>query len=955
MPGKNFWQCCFLLFLCCCSIRAQAREHSFYHFTVKEGLAGDNVYCIRQDKDGFLWIATETGVSRFDGATFKNFTVKDGLPGNDVNSMHQDQKGRLWMAPFARGFCYYYQGRIYNSDNDSLARCVSGTAESRGLAEDAQGNMLFATQREVTYADKHNHCTRYSRSYNGPGFFEPMPGAMTMSLPLNFFKPSLRQYQINPFDDSLLPQLYNWRNGAKAAIVIERYKRRIMFFRNGQPPQPAKAPHNVFFFLPANPPEAIVATPSGCYIQNLETGKVVDTLLSGMLVNTCFIDADSGIWIGTGGRGLFYFPQVASRLLSNKGLQVYDFYKDNKALWIGTNDWQFWKLNKDRTTIERKITDREINPSLLYMPEGNIRRHPYFGLQKVLTEQKGIFKSFPNYKSLTNVKDTFILATLNGQLYRLQIPDRLVDSVYVGQRLSCAYYLNGTYYAGTPKGLFIVPSDHPVYPIRDKVPVVTGTISAIAYSYSNDLVWVATSEDGVYCLRNNKVMLHFNETNGLTGSICQSLFTDGTKAYVGTIDGLNIIDPENAFRIDRYTVADGLPSNNINCIFAEGQQVWVGTSEGLALLDLSKERRKPHFKLMLTGIMISEKTLPPGANDISLAPADNNIRFSYSGISFPSMGNVRYSYRLNGLSNTWQQTSEQSLNYPSLPPGTYVLEIFATDRFDANSNMIRVTFTIQKKWWHYGWVQFAGIALLLALSISIFWWRAQRLQRRQREQLELKSRIIELEQMALRAQMNPHFIFNSLNSFYQYVMDRDLAGASKFIQDFSSLLRILFETSVLPSITLDKELEFLTTYLELEQTKHSDAFSYSLLVQPDILEEEIVIPSFVIQPFIENSIRHGIQNRNDKKGRIELTFNVVDDCLKVSLTDNGVGRQYTEALKMRTITIHNSKGIALTEERIELYNKSNRSAVWFEIIDQYENGVASGTMVLFHFPLSVNV
>lgn len=956
MPGKYFWPCLFLILFCSSWTPVQARKRSLYRYTAKEGLAGDNVYCITQDKDGFLWIATETGVSRFDGATFKNFTVKDGLPGNEINNLYVDRKGRIWMAPFPQGVCYFYKGRIHNSSNDSLVRNISTQSESRGMAEDAQGNLLFATHLYVTYVDKNDHCTRYPRSYSGPGFFEPVPGFTTSSLPLNFFTPRFRQYKVRPYDEDLFPPLFDWSDSVKAAIVPDGSgKRQITFFRNGQPPQLAKAPSNVLSCLPLIPPVALVTTPAGCSIRDLETGKVTDTLLSDMAVNCCFIDADSGIWLGTGGAGLFYFPRTAGWPVGDKRLQVFNFYKDSNDLWIGTSNWQFWKLNEGRTAVERKMTDKELDPRLLFLPEGNIHRLPYYGMLKVLMDQKGILRSFPNYKSLTNVKDTFVMATLHGCLYRLLMPDRMLDSVNVGQRLTCAYYLNGSYYTGTPKGLFIVPGDHPVYLISDKVPLIKGAITSIAYSYENGLVWATSSDNGVYCLKNDKVVLHFNETNGLSSPICKSLFTDGTKAYVGTIEGLNIIDPENAFRIDQYNVADGLPSNSINCVFAEDKQVWVGTSEGLAALDLNRERRKAFFRLLLTEVMVSERRLPTEDGNISLASADNNIRFSYSGISFASMGNVQYNYRLNGLSDIWRQTNEQSLTYPSLAPGSYVLEVFATDRFSVRSNMIRFAFTIQKKWWHYGWVQFGGVVLLLALCISIFWWRARRLQRRQREKLELKSRIIELEQMALRAQMNPHFIFNSLNSFYQYVMDRDLAGASKFIQEFSSLLRILFETSVLPSITLDKELEFLTTYLELERTKHSDAFTYILKVPPDIPAEEIVIPSFVIQPFIENSIRHGIQNRNDKEGRIELMFDIIDDCLTATLTDNGVGRLYTKALKERTIRIHNSKGIALTEERIDLYNKSNQSAVRFEIIDRYENGVATGTIVQFHFPLNPGI
>ncbi|WP_162903388.1 sensor histidine kinase [Taibaiella koreensis] len=939
------------MILCCCALRVQAGKHSYYRFTVREGLAGDNIYSIVQDNDGFMWVATETGVSRFDGTTFKNFTVKDGLPSNDVNSLYPDQKGRIWMSPFQKGFCYYYRGKIHSSENDSLLRSLPALSENKGFSEDALGNILINTPTEVIYIDIHNRGIRYPNPYSGPGFFEPILRPTATTLPLSIVKPYLRKYKVHAFNLDWCPPIHPWGPGTVLGWVVDWSDRSFIIFREGMPPRQIKVSDNVISVLPLQRPNVLLTSAAGGYIYDLDADRTKDTLLSGIVVNCCIVDADSGIWLGTSGAGVYYFPLSAGRLISDKGLQVYDFYRRNDELWIGSNNWQFWKLNKDHTAIERKMTPKEVDPVLLSSPEGNMRRLPYYGLVKLLRE-KGIFKNFMGHKSLMNIKDTFVMATGAGALYKLRPPNLLLDSVNVGQRLTCGYYRNGVYYAGTLDGLFMIPPGQSSYPVKGRTPLVKGSINAIAYSYKNDLLWVTTSDNGVYYIRDDEVVRRFDETNGLTSPICKCLFTDGTKAYVGTIDGLNVIDPEQAFRIDWYKVPDGLPSNNINCIYAEGKQVWVGTSEGLALLDISRVRRKPFFNLVLTNITVSGQGLPSDTGDINLAPGDNNIRFSFAGISLPSLGDVRYSYRLNGLSSIWQQTREQSLHYPSLPPGAYILELYATDRFDGRSNTIRFAFTVQKKWWHYGWVQFAFLLLVLGLFFSVFWWRTQRVQKRRREKVELKSRIIELEQMALRAQMNPHFIFNSLNSFYQYVIDKDLAGASKFIQDFSRLLRLLFETSALPAISLDKELDFLTTYLELERTKHSEAFSYSLQVQPDLLTEEIVIPSFVIQPFIENSIRHGIQNRRDKAGHIDLAVNIAGDCLVVAIADNGVGRRYTEALKQRTITIHNSKGIALTEERIALYNRSHRSNIRFEIIDQYETGTATGTLVLFYFPLN---
>jgi len=951
MRRKNYWRFLLFFILSCSSDVTQARKHSSFRFTAREGLAGDNVYYIVQDRDGFLWIATETGVSRFDGTAFQNYTVKEGLPSNDINSLYLDKKGRLWMSPFKKDICYYYRGRIYNTRNDSLLRGIRFASEIKGFNEDAQGNILITSPFEAIYIGTGNSRAIYPLPFTGKGFFNPLPKG-TGHLPIELVKSGLRKYGIRSFDYLVYPALRPWEPHAEIALTVDWNGRSLALFREGTLSKIIRPLPNIISYAPLTPPNILLNTAAGSYIYDIEAGKAIDTLLTGIAVNIGLIDRDSGIWLGTGGAGLYYFPPAAGKPVSDKAEQVYHFYVRNQELWIGSNNWQFWKLNKDRSSFERKIKPGEIDPGFLYLPEGNTHRLPFNGMLKLLTEQKGIFKTHNYYKSLSTAQDTFIMATQNGFLFKLQPPDQVLDSVYIGQRLTSVYYRKGAYYAGTLNGLYFVPGGYSTYIVEQKQPLVRGSISAIAYSHTNDLLWVATAENGVYCLRNNRIVRTFNETSGLTSPICKCLFTDGSKIYVGTVEGLNIIDPERGFHIEKYTLLDGLPSNNINCIYAENNQVWAGTSEGLALIDAGKVRAKPFFRLSLTDVIASGKERPFYSGNILLPPGDNNIRFAYSGISFPSMGNIRYTYRLKGLDDSWQQTREQYLQYPSLPPGTYTLELFATNRFDARSNMIRFTFTIEKKWWRHGWVQLPAILLFLALCYFALWWRTRRVQRRRQEKLELKSRIIELEQMALRAQMNPHFIFNSLNSFYQYVMDKDLEGASKFIQDFSRLLRLLFETAALPAISLDKELEFLTTYLELERRKLSEAFSYHLEVAPDMPTEELVIPSFVIQPFVENSIRHGIQNRKDKKGLITLSVSIEAGHLVITVTDNGVGRQYTEALKQRTIAIHRSRGIALTAERIALYNQSQHSSVQFEIVDLYNDGRATGTTVRFYFPLN---
>ncbi|MNU19229.1 Sensor histidine kinase YehU [compost metagenome] len=943
-----------------------AQIRSYLRFSTDQGLAGDNIYCLQQDKDGFLWIATATGVSRFDGTAFKTFTTKDGLPANEVPWLFIDKRNRVWMGAFNNEICYYYQGAIHNSSNDTLLKQIRQLSRHKrnavytkheniyefdgiSFAEDAAGNMMIKSKDEIFYIDTQHHVRKYNMPYSGPAFFKPV--ALNNTLPIEIIDTSLWKYKVTQHrTEAVYPGFIALE--AHTAITSEKgwLNRCLVLYSEKGIQRISSSYMNSFDVLTAS--RLLLNGIKGSVFFDLKTQKITDTLLAGINVNVSIIDKDSSIWLGSNGGGLYYFPHRAGHYIQQPGrdrtpLQVYQFYVYKDELWMGSNNWQFWKLNTSKASIDNQGTIKKMSTYLILPPEGNMMCSPESGLLSVFRNQKDLLKGHHNAKSIMNVKDTMIVAYHN-KIDRFLFPGTVLDSVGFNERIICAYYLNGQYYAGTLKGLYKITKGHTHDHITELKPIITDAVNAIAYSYKNGLLWVSTPENGIYCIRNDRVIHHFNKEKGLSSSICNCLFTDGIKVYVGTIDGLNIIDPDQGFSINRYYTLDGLPSDNVNCIYARDGKVWLGTAEGLSVIEPGGAARNHFFNLIMDQVIVSGQQIATAGNAV-LAPDDNNIRFNYAGITFLSRHQVQYTYRLLGLDEQWQTTDQPYLQYPSLPSGKYTFELYATDRFGVRSNRIIFSFAIKQQWWEYGWLQALAAITLLGLAFVLTWQRMRKIQRRKQEKIELKEKILELEQLALRARMNPHFIFNSLNSFYQYVIDQDLEGASKFMSDFSKLIRQLFETASLYEIALYKEIDFLNTYMELERTKLRKIFSYTVSVQPDIYTEELIIPSFVIQPFLENAIRHGIQNRGDALGRISLRITLSGDILKLEIEDNGPGRAYSLALKSRNGSMHHSKGMHLIAERIDLYNKIHQSNVRFDIIDHTEP--ASGTLVIIYFPL----
>ena len=210
----------------------------------------------------------------------------------------------------------------------------------------------------------------------------------------------------------------------------------------------------------------------------------------------------------------------------------------------------------------------------------------------------------------------------------------------------------------------------------------------------------------------------------------------------------------------------------------------------------------------------------------------------------------------------------------------------------------------------------------------------------------LNKRIAELEQKALRSQMNPHFIFNSLNSIQQYVAERDITGANNFITDFSKLIRMTLDLSTNTFINLSDEIDYITTYLKVEKTRLENQFDYSIDIDRNLNLNEIYLPPLLLQPYVENSIRHGIKYKKEIKGMIRICVQKKEADILVSIEDNGIGREAAQQYKSKYHIQYQSKGMSITSDRIEILNSYNDQKIKIFVNDLYsERNEATGTRV----------
>jgi tetratricopeptide (TPR) repeat protein len=241
----------------------------------------------------------------------------------------------------------------------------------------------------------------------------------------------------------------------------------------------------------------------------------------------------------------------------------------------------------------------------------------------------------------------------------------------------------------------------------------------------------------------------------------------------------------------------------------------------------------------------------------------------------------------------------------------------------------------------------AGSIALIALLILRL-WRTTR-----KEKLNIEKQKIAMELKALRAQMNPHFIFNAINSIQHFILNNDSKAAHLHLSKFSQLIRKVLENSRFESIPLAEEIRMLELYLELESLRFSSKFHYQISVDSSIDSENVLISPLIIQPFVENAIWHGLMHLKDKQGEVLIKFEKINGSLKCTINDNGIGRK--RSMELKKGTMHESMGLSIAKERLQIVNMLNKAKTSIVLIDKTNNdGTPSGTIVELFMPVIIN-
>lgn len=958
-----------------------AQSVAYTNFMSQNDLPSNTVYQIKQDKNGFIWIATANGLARYDGSNFKVFNPK-GIKDKEILGMLIDDNGKVWFWNL-KGKLFY----IFNNVIKEI-KFKKNTIKIRDFKQDNDGTYFFIAQGIGVYRLNKNYTYKQiAQSELAEKIIKTNKGLLlnirdfiydisydTIQFRYNFYLPIFEKgikkpmifkemnheywclqqwtdelYKIDEngklIDFGFVAHRNQFKDGIKMIYEDNNHqywvilKDKLLVFD-------ATEQHLIsqIYFPLANKVTNFLHDREGNYWLTLSDNGIIfipsihiksQLKLKNEITNNFTIQSlavyDNQLIISKnqGNITLTDFNTEQEKHFSFKhNLPIQNIKKGfNGDIWLISNI-KATIVNKDFKIIEDNVGDQIIGYKSIYFDNvtEDIFIGHYDGVLKITKEE---FNDFIDNKKFEwgSIRQRFRVNGINQRVYAIE-------------------KVKNEYWFGSTDGL---------YECIDKKAKLT-SIPELQKSWithiinQNDTVWVGTQTDGLFQIINKKNIKKYNETNGLSSNNCKHLIVEPNGiVWVGTNNGINKINTKTG-EIDLINNLDGLLSNDINALVLGDETVFVGTSDGLTTFNKNiqtKNKVAPPIYLSKFQIFDKDTVL---FNNYILKYNQNNIRIHVTGVSFRSQGNFKYKYRMRGISEDWTETQSNIMSFPILNPDEYVFEAYAINEDGVESEVpIRIKIVVNAPFWQTWWFWFLMGILILFTVWRITQNRIKRMEERLQLENDFQQKINELKMQALQAQMNPHFIFNSLNAIQHYLIVGNGEWAMIYLAKFAKLIRMIFEYSKGLTITLTDEIEFLKLYLELEKLRFKNKIKVSFFVDSDIFTDDFKIPSLLIQPIIENSFKHGLLHK-ERDSQVKIHFTNKNGWLKCIVEDNGIGREKSKTLGKHKNEKHNSSGMKITEQRLNIWINQHQTVdkkidcfKVFDLKNADEN--ASGTRV----------
>ncbi len=974
----------FLFFLFALSLTIQAQQPVSIHLSEKEGLPDVEFYDVIEDNEGYIWLAADKGLYRYDGKTFKKYThpQKRGL---SVFHLKKDSEGKIW--------CNNLTGQFFFIEKDKMELFVDIQDKVQSfLPRYAIDNekLSITTQMNVYGVDlKTKEITELNR-------FKKISNTIGIVKNENklFYISGSKVYDENSkvvfknFEKEL-KGIYSVNNSLY--VISSKYRPERGFYNskvflfNSKTKQFKKQDYSRYFVER----EIIKVVDLGEFVWFCTNRGVLQfyksknglvykqTLLENEFVTSSIKDSNGNHWFSTISNGFFIYPnlnilkydlpknlQKISALEKIENYLIFGTYTGEIGIInIETNEISSTKLMKSRVcdfAYDEKnqliYISQDYGSFIWDLNKKNVYRSKFFTTTKTISvsekgellvsgsgvssivvnplieeknkkEQRQI--TIPNYNRTKRIE---VLSTiLRGK--------RTYGHIYTSKKKLYTSFVDGIYYGD-------------IFKEKQEVTLEGKSIYGMDFTETIDqTIWISTFNNGIVGIVDDKIKYTLNKEKGLLTNSSSKLINDNNNLIIVTDLGVQYYDREKN-KIRTLILKDELSILTATAIVNDEKNIYISGNNGIVKINKAyviNKSKKP--QVYFTSIQIKDnKTAIDSVYHLDYKT--NSIQLTFNSNGFKSEEKIKYKYRLKNLEKNWTTTATGIARYPLIPYGNFTFEVKAEHQDGTEGDVQRIQIITKKPFWLQWWFYlliFIGFCCYLYIKFKSVLKRQKELVAKEKVEKELI--LSQLEN--LRSQMNPHFVFNALNSIQEYIYLNEKYNASMYLSKFSKLIRTYLNHSRNSEVLLKEELNALQLYLELEKDRFEDELLINLKIDENIDINEIFIPSLFIQPYIENALKHGLFHKKGAKELcISFQLNTATNSIECLIVDNGIGRDAAAIINKKRSKIHKPFFSMANKNRIQLLNNSRTKKIAVKIRDLYDKKQNSlGTEVLIIIPL----